>query len=73
METMSIDIGLRVLNRLGHGIKVSARHYLQVPAELYDKASATTCAWRRNAEQSQEENPRFLKGLSDWAVLDLNQ
>jgi integrase len=26
---------------LGHGIQVSARHYLQVPEELYDKVAAT--------------------------------
>jgi integrase len=26
---------------IGHGIQVSARHYLQVPEELYDKVAAT--------------------------------
>jgi hypothetical protein len=26
---------------IGHGIEVSARHYLQVPEELYQKAAAT--------------------------------
>jgi hypothetical protein len=25
---------------MGHSIEVSARHYLQVPRELYDKAAA---------------------------------
>ena len=25
---------------IGHGIEVSARHYLQVPAELYEKVAA---------------------------------
>ena len=29
---------------LGHGIEVSARHYLQVPEELYDKVAATNKA-----------------------------
>ena len=29
---------------LGHGIEVSARHYLQVPEELYDKVTATNKA-----------------------------
>ena len=26
---------------IGHGIEVSARHYLQVPEELYDRVAAT--------------------------------
>lgn len=26
---------------LGHGIEVSAKHYLQIPEELYDKVAAT--------------------------------
>jgi len=26
---------------IGHGIEVSARHYLQVPEELYEKVAAT--------------------------------
>ena len=26
---------------IGHGIEVSARHYLQVPEELYNKVAAT--------------------------------
>ena len=29
---------------MGHGIAVSAKHYLQVPAELYDKATAQPAA-----------------------------
>ena len=28
----------------GHNIQVSARHYLQVPAELYKKAAGTNLA-----------------------------
>jgi len=29
---------------IGHGIEVSARHYLQVPEELYEKVAATNKA-----------------------------
>jgi hypothetical protein len=29
---------------LGHGINVSARHYLQIPQELYDKVAGTNLA-----------------------------
>ena len=29
---------------IGHGIEVSARHYLQVPEELYEKAAAINVA-----------------------------
>jgi len=29
---------------IGHGIEVSARHYLQVPQELYDRVAATNQA-----------------------------
>ncbi|MHC4639959.1 MAG: hypothetical protein ACYTBV_21090 [Planctomycetota bacterium] len=29
---------------IGHGIQVSAKHYLQVPEELYEKVAATNTA-----------------------------
>jgi hypothetical protein len=41
---------------LGHGIEVSARHYLQVPEELYDKVAATnrTQTATKTATKSQD-------------------
>jgi len=53
---------------IGHDIKVSARHYLQIPQELYDRATAAksvqtatkTATKRTNAQiprDSQKQNP----------------
>jgi len=40
---------------IGHGIEVSARHYLQVPKELYDKVAAT------NKVQTAQKLPQNQK------------
>ena len=44
-----------VSTRIGHGIEVSARHYLQVPKELYDKVAAT------NKVQTAQKLPQNQK------------
>lgn len=40
-----------VSNWIGHNIQVSARHYLQVPAELYSKVAATKTATKQHNDQ----------------------
>ena len=47
-----------VSNWIGHNIQVSARHYLQVPAELYGKVAATNepqTATKTATKQESEE------------------
>ncbi len=69
---------------IGHGIEASAKHYLQVPEEWYDKVATTkeTQTTTKTATKSKDEievtNPSGHKISSDrslrqWAVLDLNQ
>jgi hypothetical protein len=45
---------------IGHNIQVSARHYLQVPEELYEKVAATNSvetATNREKEELSQESP----------------
>jgi len=64
---------------IGHGIEVSARHYLQVPEELYDKVTATNKASTATKSKNElEETDRHEYNMSSdrrlwqWAVQDLN-
>jgi integrase len=49
---------------IGHGIEVSARHYLQVPEELYDKVAATKEASTatKSATKSEDEIEMTSRG-----------
>jgi hypothetical protein len=50
-----------VLAWIGHGIQVSARHYLQVPEELYDKVVATKEAQTATKTASKSKNEMEAK------------
>ena len=41
---------------IGHGIEVSARHYLQVPKELYDKVASTNKIQTATKTATKPEN-----------------
>lgn len=46
---------------IGHGIEVSARHYLQVPEELYEKAAATNKPPTATKTATKPEDMRSLR------------
>lgn len=46
---------------IGHGIEVSARHYLQVPEELYEKVAATNKASTATKTATKSEYIRSLR------------
>ncbi len=49
---------------IGHGIEVSARHYLQVPKELYDKVAAT----KEVQTATKSENKKSAKKRSEHKI-----
>lgn len=46
---------------IGHGIEVSARHYLQVPEELYDKVATTKEVQSATKSATKSENEKVIK------------
>ncbi|MBN2272204.1 MAG: tyrosine-type recombinase/integrase [Sedimentisphaerales bacterium] len=54
---------------LGHGIEVSARHYLQVPEELYDKVAATNKAQTATKTATKSEGTRNLRKVKSDKLL----
>jgi len=54
---------------IGHGIEVSARHYLQVPDELYEKAAATNKAPTAIKTATKSEDIRSVRELKNSKLL----
>ncbi len=50
-----------VSNWIGHNIQVSARHYLQVPAELYSKVAATNKAQTATKTATKQKSEECTK------------
>jgi hypothetical protein len=46
---------------IGHGIEVSARHYLQVPEELYDKVAARNQGRTATRTATKSHNSRSVE------------
>ncbi len=54
---------------IGHGIEVSARHYLQVPEELYEKAATTNKAQTATKTATKSEDTSRLRELKSSKLL----
>ena len=54
---------------IGHGIEVSARHYLQVPEELYEKAATTNKSPTATKTATKSEDVSSMRKTKNGKLL----